>query len=148
MRFLKTFKGVRDLIEILDSVMSWPSLTIPPLVSYNFSDSQTSSEWMHGPSSFSYLKLLMLRKDSLRSMESFLWVWANIYLFEDTWLVREFQKISKIKSLLFTSSVIYEPNNKQGKGFYKSRLLFLIEKYSWCEKFEMEHTSYKMAKYK
>jgi hypothetical protein len=143
LRFLKTFKGVRDLIEILDSVMSWPSLTIPPLVSYNFADFWPSSEWMHGPSSFFYLKLLIVRKDSLRPIEPFLWVWANIYLFEDTWLVREFQKISKIKSRLFTSSVIYEPNNKQGKGFSKSRLLFLIEKYSWCGKCVMENCPYK-----
>jgi hypothetical protein len=143
LRFLKIFEGVWDLTEILYSVMSCPSLTIPPLVSYNLADSWPSSEWMHGSSSFSYLKLLMLRKDSLRSMESFLWVWDNIYLFEDTWLVREFQKISKIKSRLFTSSFIYEPNNKQGKGFYKSRLLFLIEKYSWCGKCVMENCPYK-----
>ncbi len=143
MRFLKIFKGVRDLTKILDSVMSWPSLNIPTLVNYIFADSSPSSEWMHGPSSFSYLKLLMFRKDSLRSMESFLWVWANVNLFEGTSLVRESQKISKIKNSLFTSSVIYEPINKQGKGFYKWRLLFLIEKYSWCGKCVMENCPYK-----
>ncbi len=143
MRFLKIFEGVRDLAEFLDYVMSWPSLTIPSFFNYNFADSWASSEWMQGPSSFSYLKLLMLRKDSLRYMESFLWVWANIYLFESTWLVREFRKISKIKSRLFTSSVIYGPKNKQGKGICKSRLLFLIEKQSWCKKCVMENSPYK-----
>ena len=143
MRFLKIFEGVWDLAELLDSVISWPSLTIPSFINYNFADSWASSEWMQGPSSFSYLKLLMLRKDSLRSMKSFLWVWANIYLYESTWLEREFRKISKIKSRLFTSSVIYEPNNKQGKWICKLRLLFLIKKQSWRGKCVMENRPYK-----
>jgi hypothetical protein len=120
---------------------------MPSLVSDNFADLWPSSEWMRDPSSFSYLKHLMLRKDSLRSMEPFLWVWENNFMFEDTLALRDFQKILKIKSCLFRPFVIYQPISKQGEAVCKPRLLFLIQKESLSGKWVMEHSPYKMIKY-